>query len=94
MWTFKIFFSGEVYSKTMTMVDNSATRFERTTKRLHDVVIIVETYAMLLGGDKDVVYPVGADDTVGFTKVDISTLWFKNATAGENGKITILGVKE
>lgn len=94
MWKFISFFKGEVYSKTLTMTDDNPARFESESKKLCDVVIIVETYAMKLGKVEAIVYPVGADDTVGFTKVDISTLYFKNATAGENGKISILGVEE
>jgi len=94
VWSFILFFRGNVYSKTMTMTDDNPTRFTTSSRKLLDVVIIVETYAMLVGMSGDVVYPVGADDTLGFTKVDISTLYFKNATAGEDGKISILGVEE
>ena len=87
-------FSGDIYSKTLTMVDDDAIRFEVSTRRLRDVVILVETYAMLLGEVDVEVYPVGAGESVGFTQVDISTLYFKNAVAGENGKISVLGVEE
>lgn len=87
-------FGGNVYSKTMTMEDNNATRFETSSKVLNDVVIIVKTYGMLLGETGVEVYPVGVDEAVGLTKVDISTLYFKNAGADENGVITILGVEE
>jgi hypothetical protein len=87
-------FGGNAYSKTMTMTDDNATRFETTTKKLRDVIIIVTTNNMLLGETGTEVYPVDADDTIGFTKVDISTLYFKNASAGSNGTITILGVEE
>jgi len=87
-------FSGNIYSKTLTMTDDNATRFETTTKKLRDVVILVETNSMLLGKIGVEVYTVAADETVGFTKVDISTLYFKNAGAGSNGKITMLGVEE
>ena len=87
-------FGGNVYSKTMTMTDNNATRFEATAKLLRDVVIVVKTNDMLLGETGVEVYPVGAGETVGFTKVDISTLYFKNAGADDNGVISILGVEE
>ena len=30
---------------------------------------------------------------MGFTKVDISTLYFKNDVAGENGVVHIIGVE-
>lgn len=85
---------GDVYSKTMTMSDDNATRFEASAKTLRDIVIIVETHPMLLGSTGGEVYPVGAGDTIGFARIDISTLYFKNAGAGNNGKITILGVAD
>jgi hypothetical protein len=87
-------FGGNVYSKTMTMADDNATRFETSEKNLRDAIIIVTTNNMLLGETGVVVYPVGAEETIGFTKVDISTLYFQNAGAGSNGTITILGVEE
>ena len=87
-------FGGNVYSKTMTMTDDNPTRFETTAKKLRDVVIVVKTHGMLLGETGVEVYPVGENEAVGFTKVDISTLYFKNASAGDNGTITILGVEE
>jgi hypothetical protein len=87
-------FGGNVYSKQMTMTDDNATRFETSTKKLRDVCIIVTTNNMLLGETGTEVYPVDADDTIGFTEVDVSTLYFKNASAGSNGTITILGVEE
>lgn len=85
-------FSGDIYSKTMTMSDDNATRFETSMKKLRDVVMIVKTNNMLLGSTGVEVYPVGAGETIGFTRIDISTLYFKNAVAGSNGTIIILGV--
>ena len=85
---------GDTYSKTMTMADNNATRFEATKKTLRDVIIIVETNPMLLGSTGVEVFTVAAGGSVGWGKVDISTLYFKNAGADNNGKITILGVAD
>lgn len=85
---------GDTYSKTMTMSDNNATRFESSAKTLRDVIILVETNPMLLGLSGTEVFPVAADGTIGWAKVDISTLYFKNKTADLNGKITILGVAD
>lgn len=85
---------GNVYSKTMTMANNNATRFESSAKTLRDVVILVETNDMLLGKTGVEVLTVAAGKTVGWAKVDISTLYFKNATADNNGKVTILGVED
>ena len=85
---------GDVYSKTMTMSDDNATRFETSEKSLRDVVISVETNPMLLGKTGVEVFTVAAGGSVGWAKVDISTLYFKNAGAGNNGKITVLGVED
>ena len=85
---------GDVYSKTMTMSDNNATRFESSKKTLRDVIILVETNPMLLGLSGTEVFPMATGGTIGWAKVDISTLYFKNAGAGNNGKITILGVAD
>lgn len=87
-------FGGNVYSKTMTMVADTATRFETTAKKLRDATVLVETNTMLLGETGVEVYTLAAGGTVKFTKIDISTLYFKNAAAGVNGKITIIGVEE
>ncbi len=87
-------FGGQVYSKTMTMTSDTATRFETSPKKLRDIIIIVTTQAMLLGEIGVEVYPVAINGTIGFTQVDISTLYFKNAGAGQNGTVTILGVEE
>ena len=84
---------GVAYSKTLTMTDDNATRFETAAKILRDIVIIVQTKPMLLGSTTVEVYPMAINDTVGITKLDISTLYFKNAGAGDNGTISILGVE-
>ena len=85
---------GDTYSKTMTMTDDSATRFETAEKSLRDVIIFVETNPMLLGKTGVEVFNVAINGSIGWAKVDISTLYFKNAGAGNNGKITILGVED
>ena len=85
---------GDIYSKTMTMDDDNATRFETVIKTLRDVIILVETNPMLLGKTGAEVLTVAAGGSIGWTKVDITTLYFKNAGAGNNGKITIVGVAD
>ena len=85
---------GNIYSKTMTMTDDNVTRFESSIKTLRDVIIAVKSNAMLLGETGAEVFPVAAGGNIGWTKVDISTLYFKNETEGNNGKITILGVED
>lgn len=90
----KVLFSGDIYSNQLTMTVDSPVRFETEDVMLLDVVVIVETYAMLLGKHNAIVYPMGKGATLGFTMVNLSTLYFKNATAGNNGKISIIGVKK
>jgi len=90
----KVLFSGDVYSNQLTMTDDLPTRFETEDVMLLDVVVIVETNHMLLGKQDAVVYPADKGSTIGFTMVNLSTLYFNNATAGSNGKISILGVKK
>ena len=85
---------GDAYSKTMTMTDDNATRFETAEKSLRDVVISVETNPMLLGKTGVEVFTVAINASIGWGKIDISTLYFKNAGAGNNGKITIFGVED
>lgn len=87
-------FGGNVYSKTMTMSSDAATRFETSAKKLRDANIAVTTQNMLLGKTTVEVYPVNAGSSIRFSKVDISTLYFKNAGAGLNGTIIILGTEE
>ncbi len=83
-----------IYHKTDTATADTARRFEVSMKNLKDVIIQVATYAQLFGDSGSQAYRVEAGDTFGFTKVDISTLYFKNATAGENGVVRILAVEE
>lgn len=85
---------GDIYSKTMTMEDDDATRFETTIKTLRDLLIHVETHSMLLGTAATQVFPVEDFTSIRFKRADISGLYFKNAQAGMNGKITILGVAD
>ena len=49
---------------------------------------------MLLGLSGTEVFPVATGGSVGWSEIDISTLYFKNAGAGNNGKITILAVED
>lgn len=87
-------FGGAIYENQNTASADNARRFETSAKKLRDVVIQVSTNAQLLGGATNQRYVVGAGETIGFTKVDISTLYFKNATAGQNGTVNIIGVEE
>jgi len=86
--------SGAVYVNSDTAEADTARRFETTPKILKDVIISVVTQSQLFGNSAGQTYPVAADATIGITKIDISTLYFKNAAAGQNGTVHILGVEE
>jgi len=86
-------FGGKVYSKQMTMTNDLSQRFETDPKKLRDVLIQVTVQTMLFGKQGTEVYSVAAGVAIGFVCMEISTLFFKNATAGQNGTVTILGVE-
>ena len=81
------------YVNKDTATDDTARRFEATRVYLRDVIIIVEDYAQVFGDSGGQTYPVGVGETIGFTQIDIATLYFKNANAGDDGTVHILGVE-
>ena len=88
------YFGGATYENQGTASVDTARRFETISKKLRDVLIRVSTYAQYFGDSSNQRMEVGAGDYMWITKIDISTLYFKNKTAGENGVVTILGVEE
>ena len=87
-------YSGAVYENQDTATGDTARRFETARKLLRDVVIKVTTRAQTLGDSSNQRLELAAGDSIGFTLVDLSTLYFKNASAGENGTVTILGTED
>ena len=87
-------FGGATYENQDTATADTARRFETSGKKLRDVLIRVETYAQYFGDSSNQRLEVGGGDYMWMTKIDISTLYFKNKTAGENGVVTILAVEE
>jgi len=87
-------FSGAVYENEDTATDDNARRFETSSKKLRDVIIQVVSNDQLFGNATNQRYKVATGSTIGFTQVDLSTLYFKNATAGQNGTVNILGVED
>lgn len=85
---------GDIYSNSMTMEDDNATRFETEIKTLRDLLIHVETHSMLLGTAAAQIFPVEDFSSIRFKRADLSGLYFKNAQAGQNGTIMILGVAD
>lgn len=71
--------------------DNTAHRFEQEHLLLNDVVIQVSINPVKFGSAKFQRFEIPADGSISFEKVDISTLFFKNKTAGLNGVTNIIG---
>ena len=86
-------FSGQVYQNADTATADTARRFETSDKLLLDLIIQVSTNDQLFGNAAGQTYLVKADETIGFTHVNLATLYFKNASAGLNGTVNILGVE-
>lgn len=87
-------FGGSIYVNSDTASTDAARRFETTSKKLRDVIITVGTKAQFFGDSSNQTYRVLVGEAIGFTKVDISTLYFKNYASGQHGTVHILGVEE
>lgn len=86
-------FSGEVYENEHTMVDDSAYRFETTVVKLRTAVILISTHDAVVGDSSNQRYPKSVGTSLSIGCVDLSELYFKNAGAGNNTIINIIGVK-
>lgn len=87
-------FGGAVYENEDTATADTARRFETASTKLRDVIIQISGYGQLFGTATNQRYLLDVGDTWNLKKVDISTLYFKNATAGQNGVVNIIGVRE
>ena len=86
--------AGTAYCKTDTAASDAARRFETAEKKIMNASIQVATNSQLFGQVDGILYQIDPGDTKSLGNIDISTLYFKNATAGQNGTVTILGVEE
>lgn len=86
--------AGTAYCKSDTAAADAARRFETTEKKIMNASITVETNAQLFGDSVGQSYTIDVGDTKSFGNIDISTLYFKNKVAGQNGTVIILGVEE
>ena len=86
-------FYGNVYAKTDTASADAGRRFETSEKKLTRCVIQVTGEGQNFGSES--VYPLymAAGSKFELVKVDISKLYFANATPGANGTVAILGVE-
>ena len=90
----RVTFGGAVYENEDTATADTARRFETASTKLRDVIIQISGYGQLFGTATNQRYLLDVGDTWNLKKVDISTLYFKNATAGQNGVVNIIGVRE
>lgn len=85
-------FSGDVYENEHTMTTDDAYRFESSEKQLKSGVVLISTQNALLGDITNQRYPKSAGTSMSIDFADLSKLYFKNAAAGQNTKINIIGV--
>jgi len=86
-------FTGEIYENSHNMADDDAWRFETSTLMLRSGTILISTKGALVGDSSNQRYPKSAGTPLAVEYVDLSKLYFKNATAGQNTKLNIIGVK-
>ncbi len=87
-----IVYTQKTYVNSDTASADSARRFETSFLYLKDFIIKVSVKDQLFGDSSGQTYPVGAGEAISLPGIDISSLYFKNAVAGQNGKVDILGV--
>ena len=87
------YFTGDVYENEHTMTDDNAYRFESSSLKLRGAMILISDHDALIGDSSNQRYPKAAGTTLSVGSVDLSKLYFKNATAGQNTKVNIIGVK-
>lgn len=86
-------FSGAIYENEHMMTDNNPYRFETTEVKLRGAVLLVTVQDALIGDSANQRYPKAAGSTLSVDGIDVSSMYFKNATAGLNTKINIVGVR-
>lgn len=86
-------FSGATYENEHTAVSDAAFRFETTEVKIRGAVILVSDHDVLIGDSSNQRYPRSAGTATSVSGIDLSTIYFKNAGAGDNTKINIIGVR-
>lgn len=86
--------AGTAYCKSDTATDDTARRFETSLKKIMNASVQVIGNSQLFGQSDGILYQIDPGDTKSLGNIDISTVYFKNATAGQNGTVVIFGVEE
>lgn len=84
---------GTAYELEYTASDNLAHALSDTTLLLRDCVVLVSTNAALFGDEDNQRFPRAAASSFGLVDLDLSTLYVKNAGAGANTTVNILGTR-
>ncbi len=87
-------YSGIVYVGSDTAANDSTRRFAAETRKLRDIIVRVEDNDQLFGDAASQTFLLAAGEWMGFTMVDVSTLYFRNRTAGQNGTVHIIGTED
>jgi hypothetical protein len=82
---------GGVYIDSMTMVDDHAQRFAVHEYILRDVTVSVATQTIVFGNQSRQTFPRADTKELTFQYLDLQYFWFKNAGAGANGTVHIIG---
>jgi hypothetical protein len=86
--------AGTAYCKSDTAAADTARRFETAEKKIMNASVQVATNSQLFGSSGTIEYQIDPGDTKSLGNIDISTVYFKNAVAGQNGTVVIFGVEE
>lgn len=85
-------FTGTAYEDQVTAAADTAFRLATSETKIRDVIIYVSGNNALVGDADNQRMPLNVGESMGISWIDLSTLYFKNATAGNNTTITVLGV--
>jgi len=86
-------YDGQPYSNADTAVADGTRRFETATLILRDAVIKVSTNNQLFGEVGAQNFELAAGGSMALSYLDLSLFYFRNAAAGQNGTVQILGTR-
>lgn len=85
-------FTGTAYEDQVTAAADTAFRLVTSETKIRDVIVYVSGNNALVGDADNQRMPLNVGESLGISWIDLSTLYFKNATGGNNTTITVLGV--
>lgn len=85
-------FTGTAYEDQVTAASDDAFRLVTSETKIRDVIVHVSGNDALVGDADNQRMPLNVGENLGISWIDLSTLYFKNATDGNNTTITVLGV--